>query len=53
MLFGNNVDEYVDMVKAGIINPMKVIIITFTIAVKYIMSKNNSPLVVKIVVWRL
>jgi hypothetical protein len=30
MLLGNNVDEYVDMVKARIINPEKVIRITFT-----------------------
>jgi hypothetical protein len=30
MLLGNNVDEYVDMVKARIIDPMKVIIIAFT-----------------------
>lgn len=30
MLLGNNVDEYVDMVKVGIIDSVKVIKIAFT-----------------------
>jgi hypothetical protein len=30
MLLGNNVDEYVDMVKAGIIDLVKIIKIAFT-----------------------